>query len=417
MSIEVHKVRRARVNVETTFATALSLPGTFLDLPFTEDSFTFSLDQDLLNPEYSQQYKFNTPEHVLGKRSATWSFTMNLASTGTAAGSAVAQATSATNPLGMMLKAVMGGESGFTGSAVTGGTAAVPIATSASTRFGAGSVVGLTVSGATQWRPITSIASTSITLKLAASTTPTSTDCYAPTSYFFAQDSNPNDSTSLQFEIDGAEADDRFLLLGCQATGMSITVETGALARVTFTGVAADWAYNGATVTGTLGVATYAATQPVPAVTGAYYQWTNGTTTYTASTDSVEGSELHVAKETWEPGISHIPVTSPSGTQTILRFVRARTIPAIKGSFSIPHISNTQFTNRSGLLDKGYLRVLGGTPGSTVILDAPTTQVMNVQKANENELNYQAVNWQGRNDGTTAGSTDLERSPFRIHLA
>ena len=417
MGIEVHKVRRARVNVESTFATALTIPGTFLDLPFVEDSFSFTLDQDLLDPQYSQQYKYQIAEHVLGKRSATWSFTMNLASTGTSAGSAVAQATSTTNPLGLMLKAVMGGETGYTGSAVTGGTASVPIATSASTRFGAGSVVGLTVSGGYQWRPITSIATTSITLKLAASTTPTSTDCYAPTTYYLAQDSNPNDSTTLQFEVDGADPYDRFLLLGCQCTGMTISLENGALGRVTFSGVAADWAYNGATVTGSIGAATYAATQPVPNVTGAYYQWTNGTTTYTASTATTEGSELHVAKETWEPSITHIPVTSPSGTQTILRYVRGRSVPVVKGSFTIPHISNTQFTNRSGLVDKGYLRVLGGTPGSTVILDAPTTQVMNVQKANEGELNYQSVNWQGRNDGTTAGSTDLERSPFRIHLA
>ena len=120
MSIEVHSVQRIRVFTEVTFgADSSSSIASFTDLPIVEGSATVTLTRDELDPGQLVQSRLEGRERVLGKRSATLSFQLNLAPTGTAAGSAVA---AVQGGLGLLLKNVMGGETLGTGSTAAAGS-------------------------------------------------------------------------------------------------------------------------------------------------------------------------------------------------------------------------------------------------------------------------------------------------------
>ena len=70
-------------------------------------------------------------------------------------------------------------------------------------------------------------------------------------------------------------------------------------------------------------------------------------------------------------------------------------------------------------LNRGLFRVIGGLAGSTMIIDAPTVQVTNVQRVDENGLAYQQVSWEARHDAVSVdgnGDDALSRAPFRIHF-
>lgn len=411
MSIEIWGQKRLRVRAESTFATSQSVGG--YEVPFVEGSLSYTMNRDMLNPSIAQSYKFNQVEKVLGQYKAEISFSLNLCSTGTSASTGVAQLTSSTNPLGLLLKHVMGGETGATGGTITGGTASIPTASTLSAV--PGQMVGWGTTG-TAWRPVFSVGGTAFSLGLDCPSAP-SGNAYAATTYYMAQDSNPNDSTSLQFYVQGAEADDAFTIYGAACTSFAIEVSPEGLPKLnfTFSGVAfstyADsWPISQGTYVASTGFAY--------GKQGAYYAASNGSTTYTASSLSTEGSELFVSSETWEPAISMQLVTAPNTNGLAgIRYVRARSAPVIKGSMRFPFQSNTFRTHWTSTNNLSFFRVIGGTPGSTIILEAPTCQIQSWNLVDDNGLNYQEVTWEGRNDSyTDDGGSDLERSPFRIHL-
>ena len=66
--------------------------------------------------------------------------------------------------------------------------------------------------------------------------------------------------------------------------------------------------------------------------------------------------------------------------------------------------------------DKAFVRQIGTAAGGTVLLEAATAQVVDVQRVDEGGLAYVEVSWEGRNDTETGGTPDQEESAFRIHL-
>ena len=413
MSIEIHRIARLRMDTETTFASDLTASlGGFVDVPAIEGSVTLVVTTDVLNPEYLQQHIDERAEGILGRKSARLTFAMNLASTGTAAASGV---TAVQGALGEILKAVMGGEDLGVGSTINdAGVAATDFDVTTATGFTAGTAIGVVAGGVTQWRVIEVVTGFNLTPKLAFSTAPANgavvNSC---ASYYLTQ----NPTGTLQFVLQGAEGNDGWVTLGCQLESMAIDVTSAALPRITFTFLCANWLH-GSDAAGaanldnyTIAAATYSNVSPTVAVDGQYTQQTVNTQTYNATT-----SRPSVSSETWACSIRYAPVTSPSGTQTIAQFRRERTAPVITGTFRVPYEGETWFDVRTDREDKAFVRQIGTAAGGTVLLEAATAQVVDVQRVDEGGLAYVEVSWEGRNDTETGGTPDQEESAFRIHL-
>lgn len=419
MSVEWQTVQRLRVWSESTFATdGTGTLANYTDVPAVEGSMTVQVMTDSIDPGQLQQYIHDYREEVLGKKSATLSFTMNLAPTGTAAVTATSAVTGA---LGTILKAVLGGETKAAGStSSTGSTATViNVQSGHGSRFTAGGALGWTnASGVFEMREIESIATDAITLKHALSGSPANTDpIYNVASYFFTSDP----TESLQFIAEGAESDDRWLLLGCQCTGMQMAIDvTGAqLPRITFTFAAANWLDSASTagsLTGTIGAATYSNFTPISGHAGELRVFT------VAASTLVTSSKVHASAIAFNPKVSFVPVTSPSGTNTIQRWRRARQVPPVEGSWTEIYEGLTRFTARTSKTDYAVFYQIGTTAGSAVLISVPCVQVVNPQRAPDaSQLAGQTVPWKARKDAdvfisAAPATTDQGRSPFRIHL-
>jgi hypothetical protein len=60
---------------------------------------------------------------------------------------------------------------------------------------------------------------------------------------------------------------------------------------------------------------------------------------------------------------------------------------------------------------------IGAEAGKTMLLEAATCQITDAQRVDDGGIAGQAVTWKGRKDATIAtATTDLTRSPFRIHF-
>lgn len=416
MSIEIQNVQRLRVLSESTFATdGTGSLGSYTEVPAIEGTISAQVMIDSIDDGSLVQHLYGYREETLGKRSATLAFTMNLAPTGTAAGSATAAVQGA---LGLILKAVMGVESLGTGTTFTGGTAVVPTVTSAA-GFTVGSAIGwANASGVLETREIESISGTSITLKHAFSGAPSNAQiAYSCATYAFAQDP----TESLQFLLSGVESDDRWLLLGGQCTGMTLAFDlTGAaMPKVTFNFQFANWltsAETAGSVTGSIGTSTYTNYSPIVGFAGDCRVYTVATSTFSTST------RVHCSAIAFNPKVTFVPVTSPSGTNTIQRWRRARQVPPVEGSWTEVFQDLTRWTARSSRTDYNVTYQMGTAAGSSVYITAPRVQVVNPQRAPDaSQLAAQVVTWKGRTDADTfvsaaPATTDIGTSPFRIHL-
>ena len=93
-------------------------------------------------------------------------------------------------------------------------------------------------------------------------------------------------------------------------------------------------------------------------------------------------------------------------------------MPPVEGSFTTFFQDYTWFTARSSKTDINIAYQMGQAAGSTVVITAPTVQIVNPQRvADGNQLAGQAVAFKGRRDTDTGASTTaLAKSPTRIHL-
>lgn len=413
MTIEVHSVQRLRVLSEASFAAdGTGTLGNYTDVPMREGSGTMTLMIDSLDPQTQVQSRVEYREEVLGKRSATLQFTLNLAPTGTAAASGISAVQGA---LGLLLKATYGGETLGTGTTFTGGTATVPTVTSAAGFLAGGAIAWTNGSGVLEVREIESIAANSITLKHAFSAAPTNAQvAYAAATYSFTED--PQES--LQFIVEGVEAQDRWVLLGGQAVGgvtLAVDPSGAALPSIQFSLTFAKWLDStecAGSITSTLGTASYTNYNPIVGQAGELRAFVVGASTLTTS------SVVHCSALSFAPKVVFVPVTSPSGTNTIYRWRAGRVMPPVEGSFTTFFEDYTWWSARAAKSDYDIAYQMGQAAGSTVVITAPTVQIVNPQRvADGNQLAGQAVAFKGRRDTDTGASTTaLAKSPTRIHL-
>lgn len=414
-------VRRLRVYTEPAGSFATDHTGTindFADVPLAEGMPQLTLTQETHNPMQALQDVRNYQEEVLGKKSWTLQFTTPLAPTGVAASNGV---TATAGSIQTMLKALMGGEFLGTGTTVkTGGwsTAGGGNLTTAA-GFAAGGIAGWAdTNGVVHFRPVkskTGATGGSITLKVRFPGTPAAGNTiYSGSSYYWTQDPD----TSLQFIVEGYELQDRWVLLGGQGTvtpqlGLDGSIQT---LQWNISGVKwleADEAAGSASIHGTaLGTATYSNFSPITGQAGRCLVQTNGTLAYT-------GATVDISAIAFASGFTYQDVPSPSGVEGVLRkrMVRASGTPPVSGSFTTYFTGYTNWDARDTKLDKLVFYQNGVSAGGGVVLEASTVQFTNVQPADANGIQSETVEFKGRLDGDTSGtSSDLSKSPQKYHF-
>ena len=415
MSIEVHALRRVRVDTEPagSFTTSLTIPGTFTDVPAIEGTIEMKLNRPLLYPAPVQQRLDEYRVGVVGPTACELSFSCVLASTGTDASNNVAQV--APQGLGVILAACMGGQNLGTGDTTIAGvtssspgTFTIPSGSAATHNFIAGAAVGFGTAGggtAMEYREIDQVAvGDTVTIKnYTTAPVGASGTVRACASYYLA--SNPD--TSLQFVVEGYEQSDRFQLFGCQLSKMEFELVTGELPKINFT---FKGAYFASISDAALGAATYTNYSPIY-FHGDFLWHTNAQSTAT---------RVDVSKVTFEPNIEYIPVTGPNGAQNqpIIRWRRTRSVPVIKGSFTTYYEALTYHTEKTSVNTRGAFLQIGDQAGQSILLSAPTVQVSDVQREDSDGISGVTVQYEGREDGdaVVGSNTDLGESAFRIHF-
>ncbi len=411
MTIEINRVQRMRLNTESSFcADGSATLANYVDVPFVEGSCTALLDREMLNPEYAQQHKYGYPTQLTGLRSCSLTFAVNLAGTGVAAGSAT---TAVQSPLGEILAAVMGGETLGVGSSVASGGAVTGFVAGSATGLAQGTFAGMLTDNAAvnyEVRPIKTVSGSTVTLRLNYSEAPDTSDIiYSGATYYLTQDPQ----SSLQVILEGYEQTDRWLLRGLQLESMGLELPIGQLPRMTFTLKGVLWDQGdgtGGVLTGSaLGVASYARTSPTHVSGSLFYQTASTVTLPTATAASAL---------VYNPHLSYIPQTSASAqsTDTIARWVADRVAPVMDGSFTVPFEDFSYFDDRDNKTLKQVFLQIGNTQGSTVVIDIPQAQIVNVTRDGGDGIASQTVLWAAQVDDQTSGTGDRSDSPFRIGL-
>lgn len=406
----VAAVQRIEAYTESSFASDESSNlASFTPLPIQEGTASVTLTREMHDPMQLVQNQLDYREEVVGRKSCQIQFTMPLAPTGVAAG----QGTPAVQGgLGLLLSTVMGGEDLGQGTTVsTGWGTAGGGNVSTATGIEKGAALGwVNANGKLEARPVANKSGSAITLKRRFSTAPaTSNDLYASASYYMTQDPD----SSLSFAVRGYEDDHAWLLSGCQLESMSLNLPLdGSIPTIQFTFQGVDWSHETDTAAGSfasISAATYSNFDPIVGHAGDFLE---------SDVTALTGSTVHVSAVGFEPQIAYQAITSPSGTNGVYRWRLSRSAPVVQGSFTTFYEDDSWFTARDDRDDKLFLYQVGTTQGQTLLIEASTCQVTDAQmgEADSGILGV-TVSWKGRLDaGVSSPSSDLQRSPFRIHF-
>lgn len=423
MTVQVSALGRTRIWAESSFAVdGTGTLANFLDLPIVENSGTFVPLTEHLEPQLQQQYlhSFTNSKMVLAKKSSTLAFQTYLAGTGSPNPGNAAFANPTTNwALGRLLGVVMGAVQQGTPQAGATTVQAGSTTTSVNVTAGHGNTLGspggayavrIQSTGLYEAREILSCTANAVVPKVAHSSAPVSGEPIIWATTFGLTNNTAGFLSTLQFLVEGQEADDEFLGLGMQGT-LAIDVTQGQIAKLSANLTGASWARKSVA---TLGPATITNFSPIAHMTSELILGT-GTITSTQTRNLVSHSS-----STWTPGFANLPVTSPEGPADsgIIGWKRARG-RAITGQVQVYDDAATNWitadTNRT---DLSLFQQIGMTTSGIVLLSAPTVQLSVVPpRTPANDLYGFLVSWAGRNDeAISSPSTDVQRSAFRIHI-
>lgn len=422
MTVFQSKVESLWYFEETTFgADASASHASFQRIPFVEGSLVLTLERNVQTPGHAQQRLDGYPIGVLMPKRATLEFAVNLETMGTKAASTVA----ATHTwLTRMLEIALGSVHQVTGSTAAAGwnTTAGDVAVGTTLHGGCGIGTVYSTTGAFEAREVESNdGSNSIVTKLAFSEAPAESEVVYGATTVYTSTRTTGYNPSGQFIVQGWNTEDRWLLMGGVCT-VTFTMGPGEIPRLNFKWQFADWEQaNGSDTaqdfTGSvLDLSTYTDTNTLVVVDSEFRCWTVGTST-------LSGTLYHPNAISFDPGITHVPVMSPSGVNNIVGWVRTHTPPVLKGSFTLPYEDSQEwFTARDSKTAKSIGYQIGSSIASTagaVLFSAPTVQIVNVQRVDVQGVQNQKVDWEARLDTDvteTSGSEGLGESAFRIHF-
>jgi hypothetical protein len=410
MSIELHALRRIALTEEAdgAFATDVTGSATYLDIPFQEGTANLTLNLPELDAQVAQQRIDARNQIVFGPKSAELSVTVPLGATGVAAGDGSDSPAFDDQALLLLLKIVFGGVNDEnTGSAVGSATSGYNITPDDSNAFDGGEALGwVSSNGQLEGRSAIN-AGTAVNLKDQLSATPSSPDVlYAGTTIH----PTANPLTSIQMIVEGAEQDDRWLLMGGQVTSApTITIALGEIPTISFTITFANWASEpSAAIT----IADYGTFTPV-AYTGSL-RAINGVASGSTSGVCLDAAMINLSMN----APVYMPVRSGCGTNTIKRYRRNRAVPFCTLTVHIPYEDTSWFTEREDGEYYGLTIQIGAAAGQVVLLEIPKAQVTNVQLIDEGGLAYQAVTFSATNDSfvSQADDDDIRYAAFRLHF-
>jgi hypothetical protein len=405
-------VQLLQVFNESTFGTDITASlASFLPVPFQEGSCQMTIGRNPQDPQTAVQYIDDYTEEVFGPKSWTLNFTMVLAPTGTAAGSATAAVQGC---LGYLLAACMGGEDLGTGSTFSSGWTGSGGDVGSGAGFSKGTAIGwVNGSNLYEMRPLKNVSSNTLATKLAFSSSPANGNvAYSCATYYLTSDPQ----TSLQFVARSLEDDDDWVLMGGQLASMTLTCPLdGTLPTIQFAWQGVKWIYGadaaGSGSLGDISPATYSNFAPVSGYNGYFHTQVNGKTTNS-------GSLVNVSAVAFKPNITYVKIPSPSGIEGVLRWRKTRKRgPSIEGSYTTYFENTARFIDRDDKDDRLIWYQVGQTQGLSVALEAGTVQYGDVQRINGGDIASEMVPWKGRRDGDiTSASGDQQLSPWRIHL-
>lgn len=413
MTTEVQLLQRIAVTEESAanFASDLTGSATYLDVPFQEGTATLALNKAILEPLTVQQYIDGLPKTVIGPIEAQLDFTMVLASLGTGAGDGVSSLGIADSALLQILKTTFGGiDSGNAGTTVASATNATTFTVASGTGFTAGGACARARStdNFVELRELQQVSGASLVLKHELSETPSTSDViYGVTTIYPAE----NPTTTLQFIVEGAEQDDRWLVYGAQlASPPSVSLALGELPTITFSFRCMAWkSLSSQAIT----VATYSNFSPVYSHGEFFAQ-----VTATATRQVLDVSEVSFTLRS----PAYQPIMSPSGKNDAPTSVGFRRSRAPQGfgdcMFSLAYEATTWFTERDDRDDYHLMYQCGVAAGGIVAIVFPTAQIIDAQRVDANGLAYQQVTARARLDtDATAVDTEERRAACRIHFA
>lgn len=425
-SYESSALRRLRVAIETAGNFAVDQtgsPSNFKDVPFTEDTWSPSYDQEQLYPQTVRSTLDDYELEVLGRKSAKAAFSTALAGTGilqdgtqAAAALPVASGTGVVCWINMMLQTVLGGaqqEAGGLGATtqVQAGTTATVVNVTAGhgVRFVAGKVIGCVVNGRMELREVLSRSTDAISVKVAFSGVPaTSSTAYSGVTYFLAKDP----TSTLQLWAEGAHDYDRFWLGGMNG-GFSLETKVGtaAIPKIGWQLAGPLWTKmsNAAMTAASYPNYTLAAMGDFELVVG-----TVGSTTLTRQP---------ISDMTWAPAVTYQQITSGAvsgAVQSILRQRRIRKAPVWGGTFT-PYWDNVTdyFAAQAARTSLAFFLQIGSsTTGPCFLISAPTAQIEPVMGVKPTGgVAGQQVTFRCRNDSALGdGTGGLLDSPLRITI-
>ncbi|MCH9836402.1 hypothetical protein K0U83_12105 [bacterium] len=410
MSIELSPILRVRAASEAAFGTdETGSLGNFVDVPFRTDSVTWTTDREMLDPMTGKQRIDDFDFKIPGWRRGTLTMTHNLAPTGTAAADGVTAVQSA---LGLLLKIGMGGESLDTGDLTASSSAAdiVNVVTGTNS-MSLGNAIGIERASDSRYemRTIQSgVGSTAIVTKMDLSAAaPDPVDAYASATYYLT--SNP--AESAQFIVEGAEADDGWLLMGCQLDSIAIDTTLGQIPTITLSWKCAGYLLAAETA-GSIGGATAATiTNYSPIIAEGDFIVRRTTT------GSTLPSPTCMASITINFGLTYNEVPCPSGVNGIARYRRVRSVPVASVTYQTYYEDDQAWDDQNDKEPRAITWQMGTTPGESVMLEWPNAQVVNPQRVDGGGIASQSIACEGHEDAEVTGTaTDATESAFRIHF-
>lgn len=420
MTINIATPKRLRIYEEPNGSFATDHSGTlgdYLDCPFIEGSWESTLEHPTESPAHSQQHLDGYPLEVLMPKFGKAKFKLGMETTGTRAAAGV---TALQGALGRLLKIGMGTETLGVGTTVASTSTSTVINCTSAAGIAVGSAIGCAtgIGGLIEYREVASKSSNAITLKHALSGAPANSSVVYSSATYSLGGTTGSQTTSLQAIIEGYFASARWLYSGgwMDATP-TFEFAYGQRPIVGFSWMFANWNLADGSATsanlvgaGALGFATYANNSTVVQADSEFRQQTVGTSTI--------GSLVQASSIAFDPQIKFSTQRSPAGVNTYVQPIRDRNAPVITGNFVVPYEDSTWYTARDSRTVKALWYQIGMTTAlGGILVSAPTVQIKNVQPAIVDGIECQKVEWVGRLDEATSGSTtDLARSALRVHL-
>lgn len=411
MSYELHDLRGLWVDTESTFGTAKTFPGTFLAVPYREGSLNWNAMRQKLDPKLGKILLDGHDVQVLGRKSCDLKFDVPWHSHGTDMLATASVPTSSTWALLRILETIFGASvatgTNAANTTVQAGTTATVVNVTAGhgARFAADRVIGCEVvsgSGLIELREVESVATDAVTVKEAFSAVPvTGSSVRGGITVSLTEDP----SGSLQFVLEGAEADDRLRLMGLMG-GLKIDVPIGGedFPKISFDMKGVDYARLGSGTAQSLAYSVFSAIAAVMA------ELTVPTFGSAQSRVAVDQSAF-----TLELALNYAPIKTGGGVQNVLRHRRQASRPFAKGSFTTPYQDDTWYTARDNREVRSVFQQLGNLPGSASLISVPRVQITDVQAAASAEaISGAVVSFEGRHDD---GATAHGRSVARFHFS